>query len=159
MPHESPFGINIQPASRGDQGLEELLKIHAQYCAQHTPKGSGHAIEPEVVTGTPIQFWLAIQHGKPVGSIGLSLLDKTHAEIKSLHVITDVRRSGLGESLLAKALEEANSLGMTRVSLETGKGDGFSASRDLYRKVGFSDCKPFGSYRDDPFSHCMTRNL
>lgn len=159
MSRNNPSPIKIYPATRGDPRLEELLKIHAEYCAQHTPAGSGHAIAPGVIHVASVWFWLAFLGSKPVGSIGLSALDDGHGEIKSLHVLAAARRYGLGKMLLVWTLDEAARLGMSKVSLETGKGDGFSASRKLYRKRGFSDCKPFGNYRADPFSHCMTISL
>lgn len=48
---------------------------------------------------------------------------------------------------------------MNRVSLETGSMDFFAPARAFYRKAGFTDCPPFGSYGADPNSVFMTLAL
>ena len=48
---------------------------------------------------------------------------------------------------------------LSRLSLETGAQDSFASARSLYARAGFSECPPFGSYRPDPNSVFMTREL
>jgi putative acetyltransferase len=69
------------------------------------------------------------------------------------------RRCGLASQLLLFALEHAKMKGFSSVSLETGTQDYFLAARTLYKKFGFFDCDPFGSYSFNPNSHFMTRAL
>ena len=57
------------------------------------------------------------------------------------------------EHLLAVARER----GYERVSLETGSGESFDAAHALYRQFGFTECGPFGDYREDPFSRFLSR--
>ena len=56
-------------------------------------------------------------------------------------------------------LEEARSLGFTRISLETGSEEFFAPARALYARHGFDYCEPFADYRPDPLSVFMTREL
>ena len=69
------------------------------------------------------------------------------------------RGCGVASQLLLFALEHAKMEGFSSVSLETGTQDYFLAARTLYKKFGFVDCGPFGSYSIDPNSHFMTRAL
>ena len=69
------------------------------------------------------------------------------------------RGCGVASQLLLFALEHAKMKEFSSVSLETGTQDYFFAARTLYKKFGFVDCGPFGSYSFDPNSHFMTRAL
>jgi hypothetical protein len=53
----------------------------------------------------------------------------------------------------------ARSLGMSRLSLETGSWPYFQPARALYRSVGFVECAPFGEYVHDPNSVFMSLDL
>ena len=48
---------------------------------------------------------------------------------------------------------------MNHLWLETGSPDDFLPARRLYESAGFTECGPFGDYRDDPFSVFMEREL
>ena len=45
---------------------------------------------------------------------------------------------------------------MARLSLETGSWPYFAPARALYARHGFTECGPFGDYREDPNSVFMT---
>lgn len=62
------------------------------------------------------------------------------------------RGRGVGASLLRYALDDARARGVARVSLETGSMEFFASARSLYRRAGFVQCPPFGSYVKDPNS-------
>jgi putative acetyltransferase len=53
----------------------------------------------------------------------------------------------------------ARERGFRQVSLETGTMQAFAAARELYAKVGFVPCGPFGDYVDSPNSTFMTLGL
>ncbi|MGK7758649.1 GNAT family N-acetyltransferase [Marinovum sp. B10] len=86
-------------------------------------------------------------------------LDAAHAELKSMHVISEARGQGAGRALLLALLEAARQAGHRRISLETGSAPEFTAARGLYAAQGFTPCPPFGGYVDDPLSLYMTRAL
>ena len=61
--------------------------------------------------------------------------------------------------MLTHIIETARSEGMERLSLETGSWPYFQPARRLYAAFGFSECGPFGDYREDPNSVFMTLDL
>jgi putative acetyltransferase len=151
--------VTVTETASTDADLIGLIDTHAQYCAKHTPSGSGHAVATNASNLTTIRYWTAYLGRQAVGCIGLSQINHTHAEIKTMHVLSSARGGGIGITLINRLLAEAKSSGFDRVSLETGRSDGFAASRALYKKAGFIPCEPFGDYADDPFSYCMTMQL
>lgn len=136
-----------------------MIDLHAAYCAAHTPENSGHAVQSAALPSLGLRYWIACDGAEPVGSIGLRLLEKGHGEIKTMHVVKGWRGRGLADLLLQQLLGAAQHEGLHRISLETGKGPGFEASRRFYARHGFSPCPAYGAYADDPFSYCMTRVL
>lgn len=69
------------------------------------------------------------------------------------------QRSGVASQLLEHIIAEAQGMGFTRLSLETGAAAFFLPARGLYEKFGFQYCGPFAEYRPDPNSTFMTRAL
>jgi putative acetyltransferase len=55
--------------------------------------------------------------------------------------------------------DAARSMGMSRLSLETGSWEYFVSARKLYKRHGFVECPPFGEYVPDPNSVFMSRDL
>ena len=76
-----------------------------------------------------------------------------------MHTALEHRGKGVAGRLLAHVLEVARGRGYRRVSLETGTMGGFAPARALYARQGFVVCPPFGDYRVDPNSVCMTLDL
>ena len=141
-----------------DPRLHTLIATHQSYAARHTPAGSGHAVAPDSDEVTDVRYWLAVDgDGKALGCIGLKMLSVDHGELKTMHVLEQHRGKGIADALLERLRTEAEALGLNRLSLETGKGDGFAASRRFYARCGFEPCEAFGPYVNDPFSYCMTR--
>ncbi|MEM6914673.1 MAG: GNAT family N-acetyltransferase, partial [Pseudomonadota bacterium] len=84
-------------------------------------------------------------------------LDDRAAEIKTMHVLEEMRGRGTGMLLLHHVFAVAKAEGVHQLKLETGSNEGFAASRRLYERAGFEHCAPWGAYTDDPFSYCMAR--
>lgn len=76
-----------------------------------------------------------------------------------MHTVAALRGKGAGGAMLEHLIAQARSSGMTRLSLETGSWDYFTAARALYRRHGFVDCDPFADYVLDPNSVFLTRML
>jgi putative acetyltransferase len=84
------------------------------------------------------------------------LTSPDHGEIKSMHVLMEMRGRGLARMLLDHLIAAAREEGLTRLSLETGAQPSFEAARLLYERAGFTYCDPFEGYRPDPNSVFMT---
>lgn len=150
---------SVKPIIASDPSLKSMISIHQQYCQAHTPPGSGHAVSAKTLEDGEIHYWALMEDEQVLGCAGFKMIGDGHGEIKSMHVLSEARGSGIGDELLLALLGEAKRLGVHQLSLETGKSEGFAASRRLYEKHGFEHCGPFGAYKDDPFSYCMTRKL
>jgi putative acetyltransferase len=76
-----------------------------------------------------------------------------------MYTASSARRQGVARAILAHIIEIARSEGIERLSLETGSWPYFDPARRLYAAFGFSECGPFGDYREDPNSVFMTLDL
>lgn len=142
-----------------DVRVKFLIDLHRRYCDEHTPVGSGHAVDASASDTSDIRYFVAMDEGSPLGCIGLRVLTGIDAEIKTMHVLSNARGRGIGELLVNRVLDVARGEGIGRLFLETGKSHGFAASRRLYSRLGFEACDSFGAYASDPFSYCMKRSV
>ena len=136
-----------------------LLQLHLAEMHQWSPPESVHAMPIERLRQADVRFYTA-WHGDRLAACGaLKQLDPGHGELKSMRAHPDYRRRGAGKAVLEHLLTEARARGYARVSLETGLPDTYIPARRLYQSYGFAECPPFGDYRADGFSICMTREL
>lgn len=84
------------------------------------------------------RLWIAIQQGKIVGSVQLSLLSKKNgvhrAEVEKLMVLTSARKQGIATLLLNELESFSREKGLRLLVLDTREGD---VSELLYSKIGF----------------------
>ncbi|MFN3845621.1 MAG: GNAT family N-acetyltransferase [Paracoccaceae bacterium] len=146
---ESPLG--------SDLGL--LMQRHTADMHADTPPESIHMMDASQLAGSGIWFFVMREEGNPIGMGAFKRIDASHAEIKSMHVLAEVRGRGLSRRMLDHLMDAARAEGFTRLSLETGVQPTFIAARALYANAGFTECVPFKGYRDDPNSIFMTRGL
>lgn len=148
--------LTITPESPLTPDLALLMQRHHEAMHEDTPPESIHMLDAEALAGPGIRFFVMRQDGQAVGMGGFKALDPSHAEIKSMHVLREVRGRGLARQLLDHLVTEAKAAGFTRLSLETGAQNSFAAARALYSRAGFADCPPFPPYAPDPNSAFMT---
>lgn len=139
--------------------IAALLHTHLRFALGNAPAGSGHALDIEALKAPDITFWSARDGAGLLGCIALRDLGGGHGEIKSMHTAEAHRGRGVACSLVEHLIGEARQRGYGRLSLETGKSEHFAPARDLYARLGFAPCPPFGSYVGDDFSYCMTLAL
>jgi putative acetyltransferase len=136
-----------------------LLGEHLAGMTEHSPPESIHALDLTALRGPDITFWTAWSGAVLLGCGALKELNPEHGEIKSMRTAKAHLGKGVASAILRHLLKEAVNRGYVRLSLETGSGPAFEPAHCLYRKFGFRYCEPFGSYKDDPFSRCMTLEL
>ncbi|MBX6750529.1 MAG: GNAT family N-acetyltransferase [Micromonosporaceae bacterium] len=140
--------------------IAKLLTEHLADMAEATPDPrSRHALDLDGLRAPGITVWSVWDGDKLVGCGALKRLDDTHAEVKSMRTVAHRRRSGVASTVLTHIIEQARSMGYTRLSLETGSGPFYEPARKLYERFGFTYCEPFADYRPDPNSVFMTRTL
>jgi len=143
---ESPLGAD----------LSLLMARHTADMHADTPPESIHMMDAGQLAVPEVSFFVMRDIGVPVGMGAFKRLSADHAEIKSMHVLTEARGRGLSKRMLTHLIDEARALGLRRLSLETGIQPTFIAARALYAKAGFEDCPPFEGYGPDPNSIFMT---
>lgn len=136
-----------------------LLQRHLDLMHASSPPESVHALDPAALDTPDVAFFTLRDADAVVGIGAVKRIDATHAEIKSMHVVVEARGRGLARVLLDHLLAEAQRLGYTRLSLETGVEPVFAAARALYERAGFGYCDPFEGYALDPNSVFMTREI
>lgn len=101
--------------------------------------------------------------GKAVG-IG-ALKDIGHfgglrlGEIKRMYTDPVVRGQRVGTALLAAIEARTGELGIERLVLETGVGDGLAAAVRLYQNHGFTECGAVLDYPDSGYSRFFEKKL
>ncbi|GGE40297.1 N-acetyltransferase [Marinicauda pacifica] len=136
-----------------------VIEAHGRYTSDVSPANTCHYLDASGLTHPDITFWTAQEDGAVLGCIALKMLSPDRAEIKSMHVLAAHRGKGIARKLIEALIEEARGRGVSWLGLETGRSEGFAASRALYAKLGFDPCEPFGAYCGKSFSYCMSRAL
>jgi putative acetyltransferase len=142
-------------------GLEirALLEVHFAGMLANSPKDSCHFLDFEGLKGPGVTFWSIWDDESLMGCGAMKELDLAHGEIKSMRTHEDHLRKGAAAAMLAHIITIARARGYRRLSLETGSGEAFDAAHSLYLRNGFTYCRPFADYKEDPFSRFMTLEL
>ena len=149
--------ISIDDPQAAD--VRALLERHLAFATANTPPEDVHALEADGLLDPAITVFSFRRHGELLGVGALRLLDRGHAELKSMHTAEAARGRGIGRALVDHLIAVARDGGIRRVSLETGSTPAFAPARSLYTQAGFQPCGPFGDYRPSPNSTFMTRVL
>ena len=151
--------FQIDPVVAPTWDVADLIHRHGELMRSQTPLESCHVMTAEELFATGAYVFAVRHEGDMLGIAALKPLDVTHGELKSMHTKAEARGSGVGSALVQRVIAEAQTLGMTRISLETGSEAVFAPARRLYERHGFSYCPPFASYVEDPLSVFMTRTV
>jgi putative acetyltransferase len=151
--------MKITDGGLDDARVHTLLAHHFATARAETAPGSAHALDVSGLKSPDVHFWSAWDGEHLVAVGALKRLSESHGEIKSMHTAQSHRRKGAGSALLRHIMERARQMGLSRLSLETGSWPYFVPARALYRRHGFVECPPFGTYLADPNSVFMTLEL
>jgi putative acetyltransferase len=139
--------------------LALLFDRHTAEMHADTPPESIHMMPRSNLDRPEIAFYVLRDSSGALAMGAVKTIAPGHGEVKSMHVLSEARGRGLSRRLLDHMLTEARAAGLARLSLETGAQESFASARNLYARAGFAECPPFGSYRPDPNSVFMTREL
>jgi putative acetyltransferase len=139
--------------------LALLFERHTADMHAETPPESIYMMDKGALAGPGIRFFVLREEGTALAMGAIKAIDATHAEIKSMHVLSEARGRGLSKRMLDHLVAAALADGFSRLSLETGIQSTFIAARGLYERAGFATCGPFGGYVMDPNSVYMTKVL
>ena len=136
-----------------------LLAIHLAGMHENTPAGHVFALDLSGLKAPGITVWSAWRGEAIAGIAALKALDATSGELKSMRTHPDHLRRGVAAVLLAHIIGEARRRGMTRLSLETGRGASFEPALALYRRSGFANGAAFGDYQASAFNQFLHLDL
>ncbi|WP_317182514.1 GNAT family N-acetyltransferase [Intrasporangium sp.] len=164
MPTSGPLGevggaLRVVRDDLSDPAVVDLLSSHAAQLRAVSPPESAHVLDVEALRHPDVTIWVARDDDGVLGVGALKRLGRRSGEVKSMRTAPHATRRGVASAILRTILDEARTLGLTRVSLETGSAEFFAPARRLYARHGFTECEPFGSYRPDPESTFMTLRL
>lgn len=100
---------------------------------------------------------LAYDEEVPIGCAALRQYSENEIELKRVFVRENFRKQHIGSQMLAHLISYAQTLGYSRMLLETGEF--LKASVKLYKQLGFEKIQNYGAYANIQESLCMARNL
>ena len=139
--------------------VNQLLTTHFIELKAASPEGSAHVLDIPGLKIPSIKFWSLWNENKLMGCGALKFLDQNHGEFKSIRIHENFRGKGNGMKIISHLIDEAKSLNISRISIETGSGKFFEQARKLFDKCGFKPCPPFAHYKEDINSLYLTKLL
>jgi putative acetyltransferase len=132
-----------------------LLHLSDAYMASLYPAESNHLLDVSALEKPGVHFFVARHEGRVVGCGSLVEAGDGTAEIKRMFVDPESRGLSLGKKLMAALEEQAKTLDLAAIRLETGISQ--PEAIGLYRKAGFVEIEPFPPYKPDPLSMFMEK--
>ncbi len=137
--------------------LAQVLQAHWLFCTSSTPIEHVYALDASQLFAPDITVFGARIDGELLGVGALRKLDSEHAELKSMHTLAKSRGLGIGKEMVVHIENFARTQGIKRMSLETGAHEPFKPARELYKSLGYQECKAFGDYVLTEDNTCMTK--
>ena len=134
-----------------------LLDMSDAYAASLYPSESNHLVDLSSLEQPSVSFFVARNDGVAVGCAALVEAGDGTAEIKRVFVDPEARGLKSASRLMDKLEEQATKSGLKAIRLETGIYQ--PEAIGLYRKYGYVEIEPFGSYQPDPLSLFMEKRL
>ncbi|MDJ0531794.1 MAG: GNAT family N-acetyltransferase [Xenococcaceae cyanobacterium MO_207.B15] len=154
---EEKMEIRVDDLSGAE--IADFLEEHIREMKTVSPPESKHALDLDGLRKAEVTFWTVWDGSSLIGCGAIKELSADHAEVKSMRTSVSHRGKGIASMLLQHILNEAKLRGYRRISLETGSMPFFDPARNLYTKYGFENCAPFSTYKEDPNSVFMTKEL
>jgi putative acetyltransferase len=145
---EPAVAIAQEPPDQPD--VHALLRQSDAYFASLYPTESNHLVDIAALSAPNVRFVVARRGGIAVGCGALVLGANGEAELKRMFVIPKARGLKLGSRILDTLEAAARAEGVRVLRLETGVRQ--PEALGLYRRHGYTERGPFGTYRPDPLS-------
>ena len=149
--------IGVEQETPHQEEMLPLFRASEVYSASLYPAESNHILPVAELAAANVRFFVARLDGRAVGCAALVLQGEGEAKLKRMFVADAVRGRGAGRTLMERIEETARREGVRILRLETGIRNAEALA--LYRRTGFGERGPFGSYRPDPLSVFMEKRL
>ncbi len=147
--------VTIAPESPQQEEVARLIAELDAYLGTLYPAESNHPLDIAALAAPDIRFFVARRAGAVAGCGAMRVDPDGYGEVKRMYVHPTVRGGQIGRRLLERIEEQARIEGLTVLRLETGIHQPEALA--LYRKLGFRERGPFGSYGPDPLSVFMEK--
>ena len=148
--------MQIDPISPDDPRVTPLIEELDRYQESLYPPESNHLDGPATLMQPNVHFIGALD-GDTLAGIGAVKRFTDYGEIKRMFIPEKFRGKGLGRQLMAALETHLIDHGIFIARLETGIHQ--TPAIRLYESSGFVKCPPFGSYKEDPLSVFMEKEL
>ena len=151
--------LDIREDDLAGAATRELLAIHLQGMHASSPPGHVFALDLSGLQSPGVTVWAAWEDGTLLAIGALKQLDASTGEVKSMRTHPDHLRKGAAAAILEHIIAVARSRGLSRLSLETGRGPAFEPALALYRKRGFTNGEAFADYEPSEFNQFLHMSL
>jgi putative acetyltransferase len=127
--------IEISTEKSLSEELATLLQAHWLFCTSTTPIEHVYALDASRLFTPDITVFGARIQDELVGVGALRIPDIEHAELKSMHTLSQSRGLGISKAVVSHIEEFAKGQGIKRISLETGTSEAFKPARELYKSL------------------------
>jgi putative acetyltransferase len=149
-------GVEIAQESPHQADVGALLEASDALAMALYPPESNHLVDVNALALPSVRFVVARIDGRAAGC-GAVRRDGVEGELKRMFVADWARGHGLGRAILSELEVTASADGLSVVRLETGVRNHEALA--LYRRAGYREIGPFGSYGPDPLSVFMEKIL
>lgn len=150
--------IALEPARQPE--VVQLIDELDAYQMPLYPIESHHGIDLDALSRPEVLFAVIRDDTNAAigcGAVVLCTDDGEYGELKRMYVRPALRGRGLAQDLLAFLEDQAGQHGCGVFRLETGIRQ--PEALGLYRKAGYAERGPFGSYGPDPLSVFMEKRV
>jgi len=151
--------MDIEYLNPDSPEVQALLAVSDAYYVNLYPAESNHLESSDDLKQPNVLFVGCRIDGELVASGAAKIMqdDGSYAEIKRVFVVDDHRSKGLSSKVMRFLETELQGRGVRLFRLETGVKQ--PEALGLYRKLGYLERGPFGSYRTDPHSVFMEKRV
>lgn len=151
----------LAPLDPGHADARALMALSEAYMGTLYPSESNHFEPPEGLRAPHGEFWGFWVGDTLVGCGGVKFHappnEPAYGEIKRLFVLDSARGRGAAKQLMARLEDALRARRVPLARLETGIHQ--PEAIGLYRRLGYAERGPFGSYAPDPLSLFMEKPL
>ena len=142
-----------------DPDVVSLVARSDEYLGALYPPESNHAEPLGALMGGSSAFFAGYLDTRLAvcGGVKVIQADPAYGEIKRVFVAEQFRGRGLATTMMQHLENHLLQAGVTTARLEAGPRQ--PEALRLYEKLGYSRRGPFGSYKPDPLSVFMEKNL
>jgi putative acetyltransferase len=147
--------MDIRVDDLSSPATQSLLRLHLAGMHENSPPGHVYALDLSGLKTPNVTVWSAWEGNDICGIGALKQFASASGEIKSMRTHPNYLRRGVASMLLEHIIEQARTLGLHRLSLETGSGPSFEPALALYRRRGFVNGEAFSDYQQSDFNQFL----